>query len=113
MSQKQPKLKVIIHDFGLFRGLNAAGCLLGTCEVIGKESCRLERICGCLNIQFDAILSFTRNEQIGCLKAFQDNANGAKHPCNVISHVGTPRNVSRQNMTRSGEVQKCRKNNQN
>ena len=56
---------------------------------------------------------FTRNEQKGCLEAFGGNANGAKHTHNVRSHVDTPSNVSEENMTRSGEVQKCCKNSQN
>ena len=43
---------------------------------------------------------------MGCSKDFRDNANGAKHLFNVTSHVGTPKNVSGQNMTRSGENKK-------
>nr|ACY01935.1 hypothetical protein [Beta vulgaris] len=102
MSQKQRKWKVMIHAFGLFRG-PSFGChwmpprdvgghwkgvmWLGTnmwmplrsfrdkfgWEVIGKESCGLERICGCLYVHFE--MGFTRNEQMGCLEAFRGNTN--------------------------------------
>ena len=46
-------------------------------------------------------------------RTFRDNANCAKHTNNVRSLVGTPTNVSRVNMTRTGEVQKYPKNSQN
>ena len=52
-------------------------------------------------------------KQMGCLKAFRGNTNGAKHLRNVTSHYDFPRNVSRENMFTSGEVGKCRRNNQN
>ena len=58
------------------------------------------------------IFGFTRNEQMGCSETFRCNKNGAKHPCNVKSHVDIPRNVSGENMTRLGEVKKSPKNNQ-
>ena len=106
----------LIHAFGLpgVRVSNVAGCLLGTWEVIWKESCRLERICGCLYVHFETISCFTRIKRTnGCSEAFRENANGVKHPCNVTSHVGTPKNVLGENMAWSGEVQKCRKNNPN
>ena len=51
-------------------------------------------------------MGFTRNEQMGCSEAFRGNANGSKHPRNFTSHVGTPQNVSSENMTRPGELQK-------
>ena len=73
----------------------------------------MELIYGCLYIHFEAILDFTRNEQMGCSEAFRGSEIGVKHPRNVTSHVGTPRNVSGENMTRPIEVQKCRKNSQN
>ena len=73
----------------------------------------MERIYDCLYVYFEAILSFKRNEQMGCFEAFRGNENGAKHPHNVTSHVGIPRNVSGENMTRPEKVKKCRKNNQN
>ena len=41
-----------------------------------------------------------------CSDIFRDNAYGAKHTRNVTSHVGTPRNVSGENMTRPGKVKK-------
>ena len=86
------------------RPTEATGCLLGIWEVIGKESCGLERICGCLYVHFETILGFTRNEQMRCSKAFQGNENCAKYPRSVTSHVDTPRNVSGGNMARSGRV---------
>ena len=43
---------------------------------------------------------------MGYLEALRGNTNGAKHTCNVTSHVGTPRNVSGENMTRLGEFKK-------
>ena len=46
------------------------------------------------------------------LEAFQGNANCTKDQHNVASQVGTPRNVSGENMTRHGEVEKCPKNGQ-
>ena len=52
---------------------------------------------------------FTRNEQMWCSEAFRGNTNGVKHPRNVTSHVGLPKNGSGENMTRLGEVQKCLK----
>ena len=36
---------------------------------------------------------------MGYLEAFRGNTNGAKHPSNVKSHVGLPRNVIGENMT--------------
>ena len=42
----------------------------------------------------EVILSFTRNEQMGCLFVFPGNTNGAKHLHNVTSHVYTTSNVS-------------------
>ena len=48
-------------------------------------------------------MGFTINEQKGCSEAFRGNANCAKHPYNDTNHVGTPRNVSRENMTWPGE----------
>ena len=37
-------------EFSGARTPNATRCLLGTSEVIGKQSCGLERICGCLYV---------------------------------------------------------------
>ena len=73
MSQKQQKLKVIIHAFGISQGRapNATGCLLGPSEVIGKDSVGLERIYGCLYVHFEAISRFTRNEQMGVYRLFE------------------------------------------
>ena len=99
----------MLSDFLGAQAPNTTGCLLGPWEVIGKESCDLE--CVCLYVHFDTVLTFTRNEQMRCLDAFRGNANGDKHMRNVTSHVGTPRNVSGENMTRPREVQKRRKNN--
>ena len=82
-------------------------------EVIGKLSCGLERICGCVFFHFETVLGFTRNEQMGCLESFRGNINGAKHPRNVAYHVGFPRNVSRENMTRPEKIKICLKNSQN
>ena len=70
----------------------------------------MERIYGCLYVHFEANLDFTRNEQIGCSKTFQGNANSVKHPHNVTSHVGTHRNVLGENMFRPEEIKKCSKN---
>ena len=41
-----------------------------------------------------------------CSEAFQGNENYAKHPRNVRSHVGTPKNVLGENMTKPGIVKK-------
>ena len=82
-------------------------------EVIWNESCGLERIDICIYVQFEAILGCMRNQQMGCLEIFRGNANGVKYTRNVTSHVGTPRNVSGENMTRPGKFQKCPKNIQN
>ena len=60
----------------------------------------MERIYRCLYVHFEAILDFTRNEQLGCFEAFRGNKNGVKHPRNVISHIGTSSDVSGENMTR-------------
>ena len=73
----------------------------------------MERKYGCCYVPFEAILGFTENEQMGCLEAFRYNANCTKHPRNFSSHIGTPRSVSEENMTKPGEVQKRPKNNQN
>ena len=96
MSQKQTKLKVIIHDFGLSRDPvpNATRCFLGTWEVIGNESRRLERLYGLLYVHFGVILGYKSNDQTGTLEAFQGNKNGFKHPHNVTIHVDTPTKVS-------------------
>ena len=81
-------------DFLEVRAPNAMKCLVGPWELIGKESCGLERIYGWFYVQFKAILGFTRNEQMGCLEVFRGNANGLKHPHNVTSHIELSRNVS-------------------
>ena len=81
------------------------GCVLGTWEIIGKESSGLERICGCLYVHFEEILGFTRNEQMGYSEAFRGNPNAAKYPRNVTRHVGFLGNVSGENITRFREVQ--------
>ena len=89
------------------------GCLLGTWEVTGKESCGLEQICGCLYIPFKTNVGFTRNEKMGFSEAFRGNTNGAKHPRNATSYAGFLRNnVSGENMSRLGEAQKFPKNGQ-
>ena len=62
---------------------------------------------------FQGNFGFDDKRTNGVLEAFRGNANGAKHPRNFSSHVGTPSNVSGENFTRSGEVQKCHKNGQN
>ena len=36
----------------------------------GKESSGLKQICGCLYVHFEAILGFTKNEQMECSEAF-------------------------------------------
>ena len=115
MSQKQLKLKVIIHAFELSRSPSSERHEMPSraMGVIGNESCGLERTYGYLYVYFEEILGFTRNEQMGCLEAFRCNANGAKHMRNVTSHVGSPRNFLGEYMTRPGKVQKCRKNSQN
>ena len=59
----------------------------------------MERIYGCIYVHFETILGFTRNEQMRCSIAFRGNANGAKYPRNVTSHVGFPRNVSGEILT--------------
>ena len=116
MSQKKPKLKVIIHAFGLSRAgaLNATECLLGPWELIVKESYGWERIDGCPYVHFMTILGFTRNWHMGCLEAFPSYTNGAKHPSNIAtSHADFPKNVSGENVTSHVEVLKCPKNSQN
>ena len=70
----------MLSDFFEVRPPNVEGCLLGTWEVIGKKSCGLEQICGCLYVHFEVILCYTRIEEIGCSKTFRGNANGAKYP---------------------------------
>ena len=102
-----------LSDFLVAWALNGTGWLIGTWEVIEMKSCGLERICECLYVHFEPILGFTRNEQMVCSEALRCSANFVKHPRNVKSHVGTPRNVSGESMTRIAEVEKCRKNNQN
>ena len=69
----------------------------------------MERIYGCLYVHFEAILSFIRNEQMGCLEALLGNTNGAKHPRNVTSHVGYPKNASGEIMTRPENVENVSK----
>ena len=72
-----------------------------------NDSCCLDRICGCFYVHFEAVLDFPRKDQMGCLEAFRDNTNGAKHPHKVTSNnVGFLTNVSGENMTRPGEVRK-------
>ena len=66
-------------------------------------------MCGCLYVHFETISNFTRNKQMGCSEAFHDNGNGAKHPRNVTSHFGTPRNVSGENTTRSEKSKNVQK----
>ena len=87
--------KYTLLYFSVARDPDGMGCLLGTWDVIGKESNDLERIYGCIYVHFEAILGFTRNKQMRRSKAFRGNVNGAKYPRNVTSHVGFPTNVSR------------------
>ena len=70
------------------------------------ESCVLEQICGFLYVHFEIVLGFTRNEQMRCLKAFLGTTNCVKYPRNVTSYFSFPRNISKENMDRPGEVQK-------
>ena len=42
----------------------------------------------------------------GLIEAFQRNTNCAKHPRNITSHISTSKNVSGENMTRPGELNK-------
>ena len=51
-------------------------------------------------------MDFTRNEQMGCSEVFLGNANCAKHPLDVPSHVRTPMNVSGENMSQARRSQK-------
>ena len=55
---------------------------------------------GCLYVHFETVLGFARNEQMLFLETFRGNTNGVKHPRNNTSHVGFPKNVSEENMTR-------------
>ena len=51
---------------------------------------------------------------MGYLEAFRgNNTNGANYRRNVTSHVGLPRNILGENMTKLEKVQKCPKNSQN
>ena len=86
---KKPKLKVIIHAFRLSWGPNSErhGKPPRDMEVIGNDSCDLERIYGCLYVHCEVILGFTRNEQMGYLEDFRGNTNGARQPWNVTSTV--------------------------
>ena len=105
MSQKQLKLKVIIHTFGISQIPSyISHCMSPRDMGVIKESCGLERICGHVYVHFEANLAFTRNEQVGCSEAFRGKPNGAKHPRNVTSHFDTPRNISGEYMTRPGVV---------
>ena len=52
----------------------------------------MEQICGCLYVNFETILGFTRNEQIKFSDASGGNTNIAKHLRNVTSHIGFLRN---------------------
>ena len=70
----------------------------------------MERISGCLYDHFETILGFMRNEQMGFSETFRGNKNGVNHPQNNTSHIGTPRNVSGENMTRPGEIKKMSQN---
>ena len=96
MSQKQPKLKVIIHAFGLFRDPSSGLHEMPPRDMGGhwKWVMSYEMNIWMFYVHFGVILDYKTNEQIGCLQAFQGNENGAKHPRNVTIHVGTPRNVS-------------------
>ena len=107
------RLQYTLSDFPEARAPNDTGWLLGEWEVIGKESCGMEQICRCIYVLFEAVLGFSRNEQMGCLKGFWSDTNGVKHPRNITSHFSFPRNVSGENMARPGVVKKCTKNNQN
>ena len=112
---KTAKIEDYIHTFGLSRGLSFKHYEMPPRDMGGhwKEACGLEQIYGCLYVLFETILGLSRNEQMGCSKAFRGNANGAEHPRKVISYDGTPMNVTRENMTRPKKVQKFHKNSQN
>ena len=55
-------------------------------------------------LRFEAILGFTRNEQMRSLLVFRGNTNGAENPRNITSHVYNTRNILGENMTKPGEV---------
>ena len=67
----------------------------------------MDHICGCVYVHFEAVLGFTRKEQMGCLEDFRGKENGSKHPRNITSHVIFSSNILGENMSRPGEVQKC------
>ena len=61
-------------------------------------------------LRFFMTIYVSRDMNKWVLEAFRNNANCGKDPTNVTSHVGTPRNISGENMTRpGGEVIKVQK----
>ena len=115
MSQKQSKLKVIIHVFGLSRGPSFERHGMNPRDMVGhwKRVMWLVTNMWMSFIYFETVLDFTRNEQMGCLEAFQGNTNSVKHLRNLTSHIGFPRNVWGEKWTLPRKVQKCLKNSQN
>ena len=102
MSQKQPKLKVIIHAFRLFRDLSSErhgmpprdmGVHLKGVMWLGTNI-RMPL----LSLRGD--FGFHENEQMRCLETFRGNTNSAKHPRNITSRIDFSRYVSGENTTR-------------
>ena len=97
MSQKQQKLKVTIHAFGLFRDPSSGSYMIPTWDTRGQWN---KVIWLGTNIRMP-LRSFRDNFEFrekwtngGCLEAFRGKANGFNPPRNITSHIGTPNNVS-------------------
>ena len=114
MSQKQPKLKVIIHAFGLSWGPSSEHHGKPPRDMWGhwKEVMWLGTNMWMSLRSFGGNFGFHKKWANGCSEAFRDNANCVKHPPNVTSHI-TPRNVSGENISKPKQDKKCPKNSQN
>ena len=78
MSQKQPKLKVIIHAFGLSRGPSTEhhGMPPRNMSCHWKGVMWLGTNMWIPLCHFEKILGYTKNEQMGCSEVIRGNANG-------------------------------------
>ena len=105
----------INHAFVLFRGTSSEHFEMPPRDMGGKWKGVMWLV---MNMwmplgSFRGNFGFHEKWTNGVFKGFQGNANGAEHPRKVTSHVGTPMNVSGENMTRPGKAQKSPKNNRN
>ena len=119
ISQKQPKLKVIIHAFGLSRGPSSESHGIPHRDMGGHWKWVMwigtnmwMPLCS-FRDNFGFHEKWKKWDVQRLYEAMQMVLSTRGTSLQLTSHVGTPMNVSGENMTSLGEVQKCPKNSKN